>query len=464
MGIILPVRANFKDGAISPASNLLLSEVIGALSYALDMTEGQPPGHSIRCCYIGMSIGKKLNLTHQQQWDLYYTLLLKDAGCSSNAARLYELYGGDERIFKRDFKTVDMNDFKQVSKFVINHVGVGEGFLTKLKRLVDVGKNSEEYATELIETRCERGADIAKRLGFNDAIADGIRYLDEHWDGNGKPYRKSGHAIPIASQIALLAQVADVFFMSAGKKSSLEQVSHRSGSWFNPELANVFKSLSGDMKFWSDLGTNDLQQKIMALEPASLAMKVSEERLDDITAAFGMIVDAKSSFTYNHSSRVALYTDLIAAKFGYSQMHRSYLRRAALMHDIGKLGVSNNILDKPGKLTDEEWVVMRGHSRATEEILSHLTPFAEMAKMAGAHHERLDGKGYPYGLSDEEIHMDTRIITTADIFDAITAERPYRGAIPVDQTLEIMKKECGTSIDRIVYDALTKVVAELGLK
>nr|WP_246201884.1 HD domain-containing protein [Sneathiella aquimaris] len=464
MNVVTSINASASEKMPSIDGKLFLSEVIGALSYALDMTEGQPAGHSIRCCYIGMHLGKKLGLDQQQQWDLYYTLLLKDAGCSSNAARLYELYGCDERDFKHEFKLVDNTDFREVSKFIINHVGVGESFLSRLKRLIDVGKNGSNYAVELIETRCERGADIAIRLGFNEAIADGIRYLDEHWNGEGKPYRKSGHEIPVNSQIALLAQVADVFFISSGQDASLEQVTRRSGSWFDPNLVALFDDIANDDEFWQHLNSDDLQQQIMKLEPASMAMRVSEERLDDITAAFGMIVDTKSSFTFDHSSRVALYTESIAKHFGYEKNHLSYLRRAALLHDIGKLGVSNDILDKPGKLDDHEWAEIRKHSKFTEEILSHLSPFTTMAKMAGAHHEKLDGTGYPYGLCAEEIHMDTRIITAADIFDAITAARPYRGAVPVEKTLEIMRGECGTSIDPVVFDALQTVVSDLALK
>lgn len=443
--------------------HLLLSEVIAALSYALDLTEGQPAGHSIRCCWIGMHVGQKLGLTEQQQWDLYYTLLLKDAGCSSNAARLYELYGGDERKIKHDFKTVDNHDVKQITQFVINHTGVGESFIKKIKRLYQLSRHGEELATELVETRCERGADIAIRLGFNENIADGIRYLDEHWNGQGKPYKKAGNDIPVTSQIALLSQVADVFFISGNKSASLTQIQHRSGSWFNPELVSIFQSLSSNNTFWETLVDPNLQQEITNLEPASFVMSVTDSRLDDITAAFGMIVDTKSPFTYNHSSRVALYTDAIAQHFDYDEDHRSYLKRGALLHDIGKLGISNDILDKPGKLTDREWAIMHQHAKHTEDILMHLSPFTKMAKMAGAHHERLDGQGYPYGLSATDIHMDTRIITVADIFDAITAARPYRGPIPVDKSLEIMTQECGTAIDEVVLDALKAKIPSLGL-
>ena len=442
---------------------LLLSEVIGALSYALDLTEGQPPGHSIRCCWIGMHIGQTLGLSQQDQWNLYYTLLLKDAGCSSNAARLYELYGGDDRQAKQDFKFVDNESFKQVSEFVLKHTGVGEGFLDKTKRLLNLAVHGEELATELIETRCERGADIAIRLGFTEEIANGIRYLDEHWNGNGKPYRLVGNEIPLTSQIALLAQVADVFFQLGGKVASLNEVISRSNTWFNPDLVRIYQGLENNFNFWNKLAQDNMQQEVQLLEPSAFVMTVSDKRLDDITAAFGMIVDSKSSYTFNHSSRVSLYTDKISEKLGFPEVHRKHLKRGAMLHDIGKLGVSNSILDKPGKLTNEEREMVEKHAYYTKKILSHLSPFSTLAKISGAHHERLDGKGYPYGLSAEEITLDTRIITTADIFDAITAKRPYRDAVPVEKTIKIMESECGTAIDEVVLEALKSKIPELDL-
>jgi putative nucleotidyltransferase with HDIG domain len=442
---------------------LLLSEVIGALSYALDLTEGQPPGHSMRCCWIGMHIAQELGLSQQDQWDLYYTLLLKDAGCSSNAARLFELYGGDERQAKQNFKYVNNESFKQITEFVLKHTGVNEGVFSKTKRLLNLVVHGEELATELIETRCERGADIAIRLGFSEDIANGIRYLDEHWNGNGKPYRLAGNAIPLTSQIALLSQVADVFFQLGGKLASLNEIASRANTWFSPELVRIFHTLENNFRFWNNLAQDNIQNKVQLLEPSAFVMTVSEERLDDITAAFGMIVDSKSSYTFNHSSRVALYTDKISQELGFSEIHRKHLKRGAMLHDIGKLGVSNSILDKPGKLTNEEREMIEKHAFYTEKILAHLSPFSAIAKIAGAHHERLDGNGYPYGLSAEEITLDTRIITTSDIFDAITAKRPYRDAVPIEKTLKIMESECGTAIDEVVLDALKSQIPELGL-
>ena len=192
-------------------------------------------------------------------------------------------------------------------------------------------------------------------------------------------------------------------------------------------------------------------------------MPLDEDYLDEIATAFGQVVDSKSPYTAGHSSRVALYTDRIAEALGIEPVRRRWLRRGALLHDMGKLGVSNAILDKPGKLDGEEWAAVQRHALYTESILSRIDAFEELARVSGAHHERLDGKGYPRGIQGDAISLETRIITTADIFDAITAERPYRGAVPVAKTLEIMGEEVGRAIDARCFDALKQIVGGLDL-
>jgi HD-GYP domain-containing protein (c-di-GMP phosphodiesterase class II) len=158
---------------------------------------------------------------------------------------------------------------------------------------------------------------------------------------------------------------------------------------------------------------------------------------------------------------VALYADLISESMGLDVQRRRWLKRGALLHDVGKLGVSNSVLDKAGPLDTAEWAAVRKHAELTESILSRISAFKELAFIAGAHHERLDGGGYPRGLTAQDIALETRIITTADIFDAITAERPYRAAIPVDKTLAMMGKTVGTALDADCYAALCKVTRNL---
>jgi HD-GYP domain-containing protein (c-di-GMP phosphodiesterase class II) len=155
---------------------------------------------------------------------------------------------------------------------------------------------------------------------------------------------------------------------------------------------------------------------------------------------------------------VALYTDMIGESLGLSMDRRRWLKRGALLHDVGKLGVSNSVLDKAGALDRAEWDAVKLHAAYTETILGRIGAFRELAAIAGAHHERLDGSGYPRGLAADDIRIETRIITTADIFDAITATRPYRGAIPIPQALEMMQKTVGSALDPDCYDALVRAV------
>ena len=478
---------------------LRLSELMGALSHALDITEGQPKGHCIRACWIGMQIGRVLGLPSQARWELYYTLLLKDLGCSSNAARICELYLTDDLSFKRDFKLVG-ESLPQMLRFVFTHTGLSAGLRERLGAVMNIMRNGPAIAQELIQTRCQRGADIAdhralgaahrrrqpasgrrcggarrgvpaasseqqsadiaRQLRFPIGVADGIRSLDEHWNGRGKPQGLAREAIPLYARIALLAQVVDVFQVSAGPQAALDEARARAGQGFDPALVAALEQAARQPGFWQALASPTLDRDVLDLEPGQHRVPLDEDYLDDIAAAFGQVVDAKSPYTSGHSTRVADISDRIAARLGLPAARRRWLRRAALLHDLGKLGVSNAVLDKPGSLDDTEWAAVRQHAELTGTILSRIGAFDDLARVAAAHHERLDGRGYPLGLGADAIALETRIITTADIFDAISADRPYRAAVPVPQTLAMMAKTVGSAIDPLCYEALSQAVGD----
>ncbi|MBO0748805.1 MAG: HD domain-containing protein [Porphyrobacter sp.] len=323
-----------------------------------------------------------------------------------------------------------------------------------LGRVLTDGK---AIAGQLIEARCARGAELARELRFGEHIAEAIHRLDEHWDGSGWPGGLGGEAIPLASRIALLAQIAEVFHQAAGRRLAVEEVVRRARTWLDPELVRAFVRLADNSSFWAQLESTAIDIRVAAMAGEE-AEDVDDDYLDAIVAAFGKVADAKSAYTAGHSARVADLAERLGERLGVLPTRLRRLRRAATLHDIGKLGVSNAILDKPGKLGDAEWAQVRQHASHTQAILGRIAALAELAPIAAAHHERLDGKGYPLRLDAAAIARETRIVALCDCFDALTSARPWRPAMPVDEALTVMAGEVGTAFDSEGYEALAEMV------
>lgn len=432
---------------------ILLSEVVSALSLALDLTEGQPMGHAIRSCILGMRIGKLLGLDQQQLSDLYYALLLKDSGCSTNSARLHRILGSDELKAKREIKFEDWTKPTLSGlRYLNRHVTPGGTALQRLKDIVLVGLAQKRNNMDLISSRCERGAEIARKIGFSEATSLAIRALDEHWNGQGYPMGLAKHDIPILARIMNVSQTLEVFASTHGPSTALSVLSQRSRVWFDPEVVRIASTLEHDEQLWHDLH-NTGRESVLPMEPG-VCLPASPERIDGLCQAFAEIVDAKSPFTFQHSVGVTRVAVEIARQLGLDSSRITTIQRAALLHDIGKLGVSNAILDKPGKLTSEEWETMKMHPVYTRQILEIITGFEEIAAIASAHHEKLDGSGYPNRLTAQEMALPARIVVVADVFQALTEKRAYRDGLPCEVVLEMMAADTPQKLDPVCFDAL----------
>jgi putative nucleotidyltransferase with HDIG domain len=452
------VRSKLKKQAVPapcPAGSIRVSELLSALSYALDLTEGRPMGHSVRACIIGMRIAQEWRLPAEDLAELYYTLLLKDAGCSSNSSRLYHILNADDLKAKGDLKVVDWTKTGWESlHYALTHVATSTPYPEKIWKLLTVAMTQQRDSCELVKIRCERGSTIARHLGFSDRVAAGVHSLDEHWNGGGYPNGLRGSEIPLFANIANLSQTIEVFYKARGRADAVDAIRRRSGRWFSPELVKTAISLCKDGRLWAGLDKEDLSAEVMALEPEDRRLTANDRTIDTICEAFAEIIDAKTPFTYQHSNGVAEAATEIAERFGMSEPEMKKLRRAALLHDIGKLGVSNEILEKPGKLTGEEFDVVRKHPYHTYEILKRVPAFEDFCADAAAHHERLDGKGYWQGLKGEELTLTARILAVADVFDALRAKRPYRDALPLEKVFSIMQKDAPHGLDWPCLDAL----------
>ena len=436
---------------------LRLSEVVSAMSYALDITEGQPEGHAVRTCMIGMRIAREIYLMPKQRSALYYALLLKDLGCSSNASKVTHLFGSDDRQTKCDLKTTNWSKSTGRIGFVLRNVGSGQGhdgMLWRIGHFMKVARSGASAAREISEMRCDRGAAIARALMMPDETAAAIQHLDEHWDGQGQPQGKKGEEIPILARIAGLAQTVEVFYRRDGLEGAVEMAQRRSGSWFDPEMVRVLKTIRTDTAFWDRLHAPDLLAEAQRLEPEDRIVAADEDHLDRIAAGFSQVIDAKSPWTYRHSDGVAAVTTGIAEVMGFDPAAVRKLRRAALLHDVGKLGISNLILDKPGKLEPREIAIPRTHPFYTRQILDRVSGFADLAGIAAAHHERLDGKGYDRGLDAAQLSTEVRILTISDMFEALASRRPYRQDLTEEQVMETLIRNLGSAIDPACFEAL----------
>lgn len=436
-------------------SSIRLSEIISALSYALDLTEGQPMGHSVRACMIGMRLAKQIGMNADEQADLYYALLLKDAGCSSNASRLFHILSADEIRAKGDLKTKDWTRVGWESlHYALTHVATGMPFLRRMQRLAQVAATQQQDSCMLVKIRCERGAYIARQLGFSSAVSGGIHSLDEHWNGRGYPDGLRKEEIPLFSRIANLSQTLDVFFAAKGANAAVDAAQKRSGRWFDPELVKAAVSIAKSGALWAGLDDKNLVQTVASLEPETRRVTATEDSIDKICMAFAEVIDAKSPFTYRHSNGVAEAAVEIGQWFGLNPRSLKDLRRAALLHDIGKLSVPNSILEKPAKLTSEEWTSVKAHPYYTLEILKKIPGFERLSQDAAAHHEKLDGSGYWRGWGSEQLSRFARILAVADIFDALHAKRPYRDGLPLEKVFSMLRNDAPHALDLPCVEAL----------
>ena len=436
-----------------------LAEILSALSRALDLTEGQPLGHAMRSCIIGMRLGQESGLDDTQLGALYYALLLKDAGCSSNASRMAALFGSDDRIVKPELKIVDWDDRIRIAVQTWRNTGRSQPLWSRMNYFLGIARQ-ENVTKDIIAARCERGADIANRLRFPAETADAIRSLDEHWNGGGYPDGLRGDEIPLLSRILNVSQTVEVFLARDGLSVALRILEERRGRWFDPALVDKVLAWRDDSAWWLALRHPEVEASVANLEPGESGRTVGDAELDNVAAAFADIIDAKSPFTWRHSANVSLYSCAIGEALGFSAASLRLTRLAGLLHDIGKLGVSNRILDKNGKLTDEERGAVEQHPLFTWEILSHVSAFAPFARQAALHHEKLDGSGYPWKVCGDELDIGARVLTVADMYEALTATRPYRAGLEPKVALGILSKESGTKIESTAVDALATLIEQ----
>ena len=399
-----------------------------------------------------MRLADWLELPEQTRSSLFYAALLKDSGCSSNAAAITELFGVDDQALKGRQATAGRS-LLAMARFSIANLP-NEPLPLRARRLIKLALSGEQARRDVEQLRCSRGAGIAKKIGFGDDVSAAIMALHEHWDGHGLPQGLRREEIPLASRIIAVCAGLDVFCSDRGATEAAAVIRRRSGTWYDPTITDHLLELclGGALERTQ---APDLKNEVFAMEPGELVQVATDADIDRIASAFADIIDAKSPYTGRHSQNVAVIAERVTQRFGLSMNERLDVRRAALLHDIGKLGVPNLILDKPGPLDAAEFAIIKRHPELSLRILEPIELFAKVAQIAASHHEKLDGTGYFRGLGRETLGVSARIVSVSDVFEAMTADRPYRAPMTPEEALALMRKTAGSHLSADIIDALT---------
>jgi HD-GYP domain-containing protein (c-di-GMP phosphodiesterase class II) len=442
-----PVRGNAGGREVCRA------ELVASLSLAVDIGYGQPMEHMLRSSRIALGLGRRLRLDASQRAVVYYVGLLACVGCSADAHEQARWFG-DDIEFKADYYEVDMVGLS-AARWMVRHVGAGEPPLRRARVGFEFLADGRREASGMAATHCFVAGWLAERLGLGAEVSDCLQQAFERWDGKGDPQGLAGEQVALPARLVRLARVVEVFHRAGGVDDAIAVAHRRSGTQFDPGLVDLFCDEARSL--FEEVESATSWDALIAAEPA-LGAVLAEEEFDAALEAIGDYADLKSPYTLGRSRGVAELAEAAARRRGLPDADVVTLRRAAVVEDLGRLGVSNAIWDKPGPLTPVDWERVRLHPYLTERMLASSAALAPLAAIAAQHHERLDGSGYPHGLSGGAISPAARILAAADVYHAATEPRPHRPArAPAEAAAELRAEVRAGRIDGDAADAVLAV-------
>lgn len=396
------------------------AELLAALSVAIDLGLGQPAEHMLRAALIATRLCDRLGLSRQQRDCVYYTTLVMWIGCHADSHE-YARWFGDDIAVRHDSYLVDWSGIPYL-RFLASNVGRGQPLAHRLSVMATLFANARGHISRLIHSHCASAALLADRIGLGPNVQAALAYTFERYDGGGLPTGARGEDIPIQMRIAQLADMVEVHHRSYGVAGAVAMVGARRGGQFDPGIADVF--LRDADAILAGPQTGDAWAA--ALREAPDRHRVDEQSLDAALVALGDFVDLKCPFTLGHSRAVARLAGQAARAAGLDADAVALTRRAGHVHDLGRIGVSNQIWSRPGPLSGSQFERVRLHPYLTVRILDQVPGLRRLAEVAGNHHECLDGSGYPRGLAGPALGMPDRILAAAVCYQSGREPRPYR--------------------------------------
>lgn len=419
------------------------------MSLATDAGTGQPFEHALRTCVLAERAADALGLSAPERAAVMYTTLLRFLGCTADASETAALVGGDEVAFNAAMAEVAMADDREALPHLLRHLGHDLPITRRLGRIAAALSDPGGKARSL-SSHCEVGARLATRIGLPSEVVQGVAHAYERWDGKGLPGGLAGAEIPLATRVAVVARDVDLAFRRAGSDEVRRTVERRRGRAYDPTVADVFLAHGGG---WLDtLDRLDPWDTVLEAEPAP-ALEVDEDRLDEVLAAFADFADLKSPWFVGHSRAVADLAARSASACGLDAAETRLVRLAGLVHDLGIVGVPAGVWNRAGPLTREGWERVRAHPYLAERILARCGGLGEIASVAGAHHERVDGCGYHRGVRDPA--LTAQLVAAADVYQALREDRPHRSGLAPDDAARALAEEADRGrISRVATDAV----------
>ena len=400
------------------------AEVIGALSLATDLGTGQPLEHALRTAVLAVRLGELAGASTEELADTYYVALLHSSGCTSNGHEAIQVYD-DDIAHRAAFFLIDATNPAEVLAFYRSNIGAGRPPEVREALIQDAIANAGPRAREGFATMCEVAQRFAGWLELGANVEAALEYVFARWDGKGFP-NVQGDALPLPIRLLHVARDISLFLTASGVEDARGVIERREGAAYDPRLAALAVGSFGDLV--AELDETRMWEQALESEPPP-QRSIAGERLDAAFMAIAALTGLKSPWFREHSTEVAELAEAAAWRAGLQADSVTALRRAGLALDLGRVGVSNAIWEKPSALGFGEWERVRLHPHFTERAFSQSPALAPIGVLAGSHHERLDGSGYHRGTSGQGLGKPARILAAADCYVAMRENRPYRPAL-----------------------------------
>ncbi len=426
---------------------------MATLSYAADLGLGQPMAHCMRQTVIALRLADLVGASDRDLEATYYLGLMMNVYCHADAAEQAQWFGDDISIKGDGFETLDMSTARMIS-FILRRVGSHGSGVARARRLAAFPVTGLKQMLSFLTTHSTLGAQFAGRIGLDDEVRVAIKQAYEQWDGKGYPRHLRAGAICLPARLVQLASPVEVVSRRRGIEAAVAIARRHRGTQFDPAVVDLFCDRAPELLDGLDHASS--WDAILDAEP-ELSRRVDGADLDEVLEAMADLVDLKSPYLAGHSRGVANLVSEAARVSGHTQDDISTLRRAALIHDLGRLGVSNAIWDKEGKLSAAESERVRLHPYLTDRMLARVGALASSREIAARHHERLDGSGYPGGLTAASLTSSDRLLAAADAYHAMTEPRPHRAALdPAVASRELRADAIAGRLDGEAVDAVLR--------